>query len=67
MSYQKTEAGVVITLTDEQYDELLLMLGYATGAMSNDDPNGWPLYRALRFVNEINDGNPNWMPYEVKS
>ena len=53
-----------ITLTDEDFEILLLMCGYATGAAHQADDlklgNSF-----LRLANEINKNNPKWTPYEI--
>lgn len=54
-----------ITLTNEEYDELLIMIGYAAGSagkMGNMELRN----NFLRLLNRINEGNPNWTPYEVE-
>lgn len=59
---KRTPEGVTIELTSDQFDSLLLQLGYAAGAATL---RGEPLHRFLRLVNAINEGNPDWTPYEV--
>lgn len=55
---------MTIELTDDEFDTLLLMCGYAAGAASNHDDrrlaNGF-----LRIANAINRNNPQWIPYEI--
>lgn len=50
---------VTITLTADQFQTLLIMLGAATetGVVGQTE--------ALRLVNAINGGNLNWTPYDV--
>jgi hypothetical protein len=59
MSWKLGENGrVVIELSYEEYECLLLMMGYALGGNSTN-PYWW------RVVNAINEGNPRWTPYEI--
>jgi hypothetical protein len=62
MPWSEKGDRVVIDMTREEYNLLLIALGYATGAAKNLD-----LQQAfLRLVNMINEGNPNYTPYEVE-
>lgn len=57
-------SDVKIALTREEYETLLLAVGYATGAALRD--NDRKLMRAfLLLANAVNRDNPNWKPYEV--
>ena len=58
-SYMKT-----ITLSDDGFDSLLLMLGYAAGS-ANKDGNTALFCTFVRLANEVNKDNPRWTPYEV--
>lgn len=52
------------TLSRDDYDVLLIMLGYATGAASGRADK--TLFRNfLRLTNEINKNNPDFRPYEL--
>lgn len=51
---------VLIDISKDEYLELLLMLGYAIGAASRPFQKSW-----LRLVNSINEGNPQFTPYEI--
>jgi hypothetical protein len=53
---------VRVTFTRDEYDRLMILLGYATGAAAGDKGI---LLTLLRFVNAINRGNPNFTPYKV--
>lgn len=52
---------VVMRVTREDYDALLVLLGIAVGAL--EDPRMRKM--ALRIANSINRGNPRWTPYWV--
>lgn len=59
MSYSEENGQVVLRMSREDYEKLLLMLGAAFGR------NIFEPYRMLEFVNRLNEGNPNYMPYQV--
>lgn len=65
--YATDEKGnIVLTMTRDEYSLLLLQLGYALGALSKE--NSLPrelMNQALKLVNSLNEGNPNWKPYEL--
>lgn len=51
---------VTITLTAEQYDQLLIALGLATGSLGPRPPAFM-----LRLVNAVCEGSPSFRPYQV--
>lgn len=55
---------VNITLSDADYDLLLMLVGFGTGAafQRKDIPlaNGF-----LALVNRMNEGNPDFRPYDI--
>ena len=54
----------LISLTKDEYESLILALGYATGAaMKTGETN---MQRAfLKLANAINRDNSSWVPYEI--
>jgi hypothetical protein len=54
------------TLTRDQYETLLVALGYAAGAAISRKENGL-FIGFLRLCNEINKNNPNYLPYELEA
>ena len=52
------------SLDDDQYDSLLLMLGYATCAAMKEG-NRRLAYSFVKLANAINRDNPRWRPYEI--
>jgi hypothetical protein len=52
------------TLTRDQYETLLVALGYAAGAAVAREEHKL-FFAFLRLTNEINKNNPNYRPYEV--
>ena len=55
---------MVIELDEEEFSQLLVMLGYAVGAATRD---GHQILRDhfLRLSNAVNRKNPRWSPYHV--
>jgi hypothetical protein len=55
---------MTIELTDDEYDVLLMMSGYAAGAadQAGDQPLKWVF---VKLANRINKGDPNFRPYAV--
>ena len=53
-----------ITLTREQFDILLLMAGYASGAamQAKDARMAWSF---VHLTNVLNKDNPDFTPYEI--
>jgi hypothetical protein len=62
--YTQQGERVTLDMTRDDYDKLMLMLGYATGAanMAGELTLFWSW---LRLANELNNGNPNFRPYEI--
>lgn len=54
---------LTMTMTHENYDYLLLLLGIAAGSVSMHSRESFR--DMIRFVNRLNEGNPNFTPYEV--
>jgi hypothetical protein len=62
MSYREENGQVVLTMSREDWQNLLMTLGIAAGAL---DPESPMLARVFQLVNRLNQGNPNYTPYEV--
>jgi hypothetical protein len=59
----RREGGrVVIDISEDEFNSLLIMTGYAIAARRAHEPlpYGW-----VRLANSINEGNPNFTPYWV--
>lgn len=54
----------VFQLSEEDYEALLLLLGYAC-ATAHEQNNRLLARRFLRLANTINKDNPQWTPYEI--
>jgi hypothetical protein len=53
-----------VQLSEDEYEGLLLMMGYAAGAAEREGDKR--LSRCfLRLANAVNRDNPSWTPYEV--
>ena len=53
-----------IELSNDEFDRLLIALGYATGAARQQ--HGDLADSFLRLANLINKDNPRWTPYKVE-
>ena len=63
MSYSEMKDGqVILTMSREDYDRLIFKLGIAAGYAIK---NGADVNNALAFMNRLNEGNPNYTPYQV--
>jgi hypothetical protein len=51
-------------MTRDEYDQLIVMLGFAIGAVSGSGDTA-QFYRWLAFVNNLNATNPDFAPYEI--
>ena len=60
MSYSEQNGQVVLTLSPDDYDELLLALGMASSWVL--DHHG-DLGRMVAFFNRLNEGNPHYRLY----
>lgn len=58
---RRENGRVLIDISTDDFNSLLLCLGYATGAARDKATrNAW-----LRLANAVNEGNPDWTPYDV--
>jgi hypothetical protein len=62
MSYREENGQVVLTMSRGDYEILLIVLGYSFSSTLWVDRDA-----ALRYINRLNEGNPNYTPYEVKA
>jgi hypothetical protein len=64
MGYSEKDGQVVLTLSREDWQSLLITIGYAAGAMnSNGDSRSYR--ECYELLNRLNQGNPNYTPYQV--
>jgi hypothetical protein len=64
VNFRREGGNVTFTLSSDEFDSLILCLGYAGGAaMERADHH---LFRmTLRVANRINEGNPRCAPYAL--
>jgi hypothetical protein len=55
MSYQEKDNQVILTMSRDDWNFLLMCLGAATVTFGNP---------TLMLANRLNLGNPDWTPYE---
>ena len=62
--YTLTDSGdVACTMSPDDYELLVLALGFATGAAIKNNP---PFVESLMgLTNRLNEGNRNFTPYEL--
>lgn len=54
-----------VTLTEEEYQTLTLILGFAAGAASSGQSNRWLFHSIFRLANAVHRDDPAWTPYSV--
>jgi hypothetical protein len=59
---RRENGRVVIDISNDEFDSLLIMTGYAIAARRAHEPLPWGW---VRLANAINEGNPNWTPYAI--
>jgi hypothetical protein len=62
--YSEKDNLVILTMSREDYDYLLIALGIAIGHAMKE---GARPDNCLRFVNRLNSGNPHYTPYQVEA
>jgi hypothetical protein len=64
MTYTRQGDHVTLEMTRDDFDRLLIMVGCACGnAMRIGGSRQF--YSWLEFANELNNGNPDFTPYEI--
>jgi hypothetical protein len=64
MSYREENGQVVLTMSREDYERLLIIFGMAS-ARVQIRPGLFGLDTILGVMNRLNSGNPNYTPYQV--
>jgi hypothetical protein len=55
---------VALRMTQDEWDELLTLMGFATAQVIRECDA--PMFsRAIRLVNRLNTGNPDFIPYAI--
>jgi len=62
VSYSEKDGQVTLTMSREDFSNLLMILGIAAGSLGPESPM---LARVFNLVNRLNQGNPNYTPYQV--
>lgn len=65
ITYTKTGDRITLEMSVDDYDNLLLNLGYQAGRLSPAEEDDAGFYRSIAFVNELNRTNPNFTPYQI--
>ena len=68
MTYTRADtadgARVTLEMSSDDFASLLLLVGYAAGA-ARGRGDMHMFWKWLDFVNRMNTGNPEFMPYEI--
>lgn len=64
MTHQREGDTVTLTMTIDDWECLLFMLGRGAG-MAARDSDKTEFWRWVRLANEVCNGNPNFTPYEI--
>lgn len=64
MQYSKSGDTVRLEMAQEDYAQMLQMLGCAAG-MAHRAGDTRTFYAWIDFVNRLNAGNPDFRPYEI--
>lgn len=69
MSFEECDGQVVLTMSREDYEQLLFVFGarVAWGLMQPFREDAGRTAEIQRLLNRLNEGNPAWQPYEVNS
>lgn len=62
---RRENGRVFIEISEDEWDVLLIVLGFAAGHACDQDWERHLQRSIFRLANSINEGNPNWTPYYV--
>ena len=66
MSYREENGQVILTMSRDDFERVLMRLGAATGLAIQRSANlAETLYDELALLNRLNEGNPNFTPYKL--
>jgi hypothetical protein len=66
VSWKREGDVITLTLTPDQYANVVMALGIAAGRVLGEDGDRQRRFNEwLRLTNAVNEGNPDWTPYEV--
>jgi hypothetical protein len=71
MSYSEKDGQVILTMSREDYDKLLMLVGLGTGIVRRNSgmsaAHSKLLDHCTAFMNRLNQGNPHYTPYQVEA
>ena len=62
MSYREENGQVILTMSSEDFQTILLALGAFTGLHMGNRGHGVKMFEML---NRLNEGNPHYKPYAI--
>ena len=65
MSYSEKDGQVVLTMSIEDWQRLLMLLGACSAHASHGGKSVFQLNDILALLNRLNEGNPHYKPYAV--
>lgn len=66
MSYREEDGQVILTMSREDYEQVLLLFGACT-VWAYQLRTFLTLEQVLSLLNRLNEGNPNYTPYQVEA
>jgi hypothetical protein len=66
MNYREENGQVVLTMSREDYNSLLKVFAAATAKLFRVNPKKGSTDWILALLNRLNQGNPNYTPYQVE-
>lgn len=63
MSYSEQNGQVTLTMSRDDWERIIFALGAVTGYAVK---NGESIVPHLELMNRLNQGNPNYTPYQVR-
>jgi hypothetical protein len=66
MSYREEGDQVVLTISRDDYDLLLILLGASSVHAAHGGKSLFTLDQILGLLNRLNQGNPRYTPYQVE-
>jgi hypothetical protein len=64
MSWSIYGSTVCLEMSLEDYNALMIVIGYGLGSAPHKDPEFFQSF--ARLLNRLNEGNPNYTPYGEK-
>lgn len=65
MSYSEENGKVVLTMSREDYDNLLICIGASVG-LALQDRGQFGKNVVIEWANRLNEGNPHYVPYVLE-